>query len=90
MKNLTVSANALRKGDRIVDMIWPEGRVVADLSHGPVDNQVRVIFEGGNECHAFFDSTEQISVLRLTDSFDEAITEYYEDRANSGLAALSH
>jgi hypothetical protein len=44
--------------------VWPEGRLVTEVSHGPLDHQIRLTYEGDDEPHAFFDASEHVVVRR--------------------------
>ncbi len=41
---------------------WPEGRLVVDVLHGPVDCQLRFTFDGDDESRAFYRAHELVVV----------------------------
>lgn len=72
-KDLSVTANDVRVGDRIIMRpTWPDGRLVVDVSHGPIEDKgrwnLRITYEGDDEPRAFYRSDEPILVRRKTGS----------------------
>lgn len=62
---LIIQARRIREGDRIVMRpTWPEGRLVTETGHGVLDHQIRVTFDSDEECHAFYDSADQLEIRR--------------------------
>ncbi|HDR9474355.1 hypothetical protein [Burkholderia multivorans] len=72
---MSVTAWMIREGDRVVlRPIWPEGRLVVDVSHGPLDKQVRVTFDGDDEPRAFYGASDHV-VVRRTSGYDGTYVE---------------
>ncbi|HDR9474363.1 hypothetical protein [Burkholderia multivorans] len=67
MEEMSVMASEIRVGDRIVlQPIWPDDRLVVDVSRDPLDNVVSVTFDGDDEPRAYYDAWDHVVVHRAS------------------------
>ncbi|CAG9228622.1 conserved hypothetical protein [Burkholderia vietnamiensis] len=68
-KTMSVTAGDIRVGDRIIMRpTWPEGRLVVDVSNGPLEEKgrwnLRITFDGDDQPRTFYRSDEPVLVRR--------------------------